>query len=167
MADEKKNATWQRHEEDGQIMTKRPNGTVRIQTVNKSESRTVQADVENAEIKNILRRYEGTGVLDMLQRADLQFKDVSEFQNLSDALQQLKQAEAEFMQMPPQIRDVFDNDAAVWLDSAHDGLSQDQSDRLHRLGLLDRVPPPPANPAVPPADPPSAPEEVGALARDP
>jgi hypothetical protein len=145
--------TWVRHKDDGQKVTKRSNGRRRVQTINKSESRTVQSDVARAEIKNILRKYEQTGIIDHMRNVDMAFRDITEFTDLSDALRQAKEAEGRFMQLPPQLRNVFENDVAQWLDAAHDGFSDDQRAALQRLGLIEAPEPPAPEPVV--AEPPA------------
>lgn len=137
---------------DGLVLSKRPNGRKRVVTMNKSESRTVQSDRERSEMKAILRRYEAFNVVDHLSSVDLQFRDVSEFSDMSDALRQLRDAEHVFMRLDPRIRDVFDNDAARWLDAGHDGLSAEQIEQLRGLGIpgLEAAPVAPAPPGAPP-----------------
>ncbi len=141
------------HEDDGQIITVRENGTKRVQTQNLSESRTIQSDVTRSEIKNILAKYEATGIVDHLRNVDLQFRDISEFSDLADALRQAKEAELEFLRLPSKLREVFNGDVAEWLDAAHDPEKIEAlRPQLEELGVLDPLPstPPPA-PAVPPA----------------
>lgn len=112
-------------------------GRKRVQTVNDDEDRTVQSDVERAEIRNILAKYEATGIIDHMRAVDLQFRDVTEFTDLSDAMQQAKAAENEFMALPSKLREVFDHDVTKWLDAAHDGFSDHQLSKLEGLGLVE------------------------------
>ncbi len=107
-------------------------GKPRFQTVNDDPSMTVQSDAHLADLRHIMAQFEETG-LDSLKEADLQFKDVSEFTDLRDALDQARQAETEFLKLPSKVREVFDHDVAVWLDTAHD---EDKRDELVRRGYL-------------------------------
>lgn len=148
---------WERDPADGQLITERANGRKRVQTINKSASRTVQSDRDRADIRNILAQYEATGILTHMRDVDLQFRDISEFNDLSDAMQQAKQAEQVFMRLPSKLREVFDHDVTKWLDAAHDPEKIEAlRPQLERLGVLDPIAPTevPAAP-VPEAEPPS------------
>jgi len=92
----------------------------RVRTVNEMPSKTVQSDVVRTEIKHILAKYRQTGVVDHMRSVDLQFRDVSEFQDFSDLMFQSKEAEKVFMSLPSKVREVFGHDYARWLDCAHD-----------------------------------------------
>jgi len=136
-------------------------GKPRVQTVNTDPSMTVQSDAHMADITNILKQF-GQGGMEMLDEADLMFKDVSEFTDLQDALNQARVAEVEFLKLPSKVREIFNHDVAVWLDTAHD---QDKRDALVEAGFLKvvEVDPPAGGPGtspegigVPPERPPEA-----------
>ncbi len=114
-------------------------GKPRVQTVNDGESMTVQSDAHLADIQNIMAQYAETG-MESLDEADLVYKDVSEFTDLQDAFAQAALAEIEFMKLPSKVREVFEHDVAVWLDTAHD---EDKRDALVERGYLraEKVPP--------------------------
>lgn len=135
-----------------------PNARPRVATVNDLPSRTVESDVERAEISQILRKYEGVGIVDHLANVDRIFRDVSEFEDFADLMRQAKEAERHFLELPPQLRDVFDNDHHRWLDVAHDPEKLDEvRPKLEELGLLEPVATP-AEAGPPPT--PAAPAEV-------
>ena len=131
----------------------------RVRTINAEESKTVQSDRHRAEIKHVLAQYEATGLVPHLQATDLAYRDVTEFTDYGDVMRELKAAEEQFNRLPPQLREVFDNDPARWLDVAHDAEKQKEIEpRLIELGIIEAPPEPPA-PAPPPAPtPPPAPE---------
>jgi len=95
-------------------------GKPRVQTVNTGPELTVQNDRQAADINVILRKYKQTGIVDSLRNADMIFKDVSEFTDLTDAFGQARVAEKAFMKLPSKVREVFNHDVAQWLDAAHD-----------------------------------------------
>lgn len=105
-------------------------------TVNEQESRTIQSDAVEADIKTIMLRSGISGVIDHLSEADLVFGDVSELGDYAEVMRVVRAAEAEFMKLPPKVREVFDHDAAKWLDAANDGISEDQKSRLVELGVI-------------------------------
>ncbi len=129
-------------------------GNDRVQTVNDEPSETIQSDAHMAEINNIMASF-GAGGMEMLDEADLMFADVSEFTDLQDAMNQAKHAEVEFMKLPSKVREIFDHDVAVWLDSAHDPEKRDAliaggwiNDPDAVEEVVEVVPPPVAPPPV-------------------
>lgn len=132
-----------------QVMVREDTGRVRVRTVNDMPSQTKASQVQDAEIKNILARYEQTGVLVGLRQVDLAFHDVSEFEDFADLMRQSKVAEAEFMKLPAAVRKAFDHDHHVWLDAAHDGLSEAQTEYLTKIGAIKAVETPQERPAPP------------------
>lgn len=96
-------------------------GRRRVQTsFEGEESLTNKGALAQSEIRSILQRQRAIGVVDHLNEVQAAFRDVTRFTDLHDAMLQAKQAEAYFMQLSPQLRGVFDNDATKWLDAAHD-----------------------------------------------
>lgn len=122
------------------------------QTVNEGPSRTIQSDAKRADIQHILKKYKQVGIVDHLAQTEARWADVSEFTDLADAMRQVKQAEGEFMRLPSKVREVFGHDVAKWLDAAHDGLSEGQTEQMIALGVMDgpkeEVPPAPVEPVV-------------------
>jgi hypothetical protein len=113
-------------------------GRPRVQTVNKLPSKTVQADAKRADINHIMRKFSKAELLAGLDRADLQFLDVTEFTDLSDALRQAAHAERVFMRLPSKVRELFNHNVAEWLDAAHDPEKRDAVVRAGELlGVVD------------------------------
>lgn len=103
-----------------QVVTIREDtGRRRVQTLNEEPSKTVQSDRNQAEMRSILAKYEGVGIIDHMREVDLEFRDVSEFEDFADLMRQTKVAEAEFMRLPSKLREVFGHDVEEWLDVAH------------------------------------------------
>lgn len=103
-------------------------------TINDMESRTVQGDAFRADINTILRTFDVGQVAQSLDLADANFMDISEFTDYRDALDHAKSAQADFMKLHPDVRAIFDNDVAVWLDTAHD---EDKRQALIKAGFLE------------------------------
>lgn len=138
----------------------------RVSTDEFDESRTIQSDASRADIKQILKRYKELGIVDHLRHVDAQYRDVSEFTDLTDALNQAAQAELEFMRLPSKVREMFNHDVAEWLDTAHDpaaleGLAkkyaQLQAGRPSTSVPDDEYVPPRGRPDNPPESPPESP----------
>lgn len=85
------------------------------------ESLTDQSSLEMTKMSSILQRYGVTGVMDHLQDVDHAFLDVTELpDDYAAVLSYTRVAEEEFMKLSPQLRALFNNDVAQWLDAAHD-----------------------------------------------
>jgi len=109
----------------------------RVRTVNTEPGKTVQSDGPRTEIKAILERYAAVGIVDHMRDVDLQFRDVTEFEDFRDLMVQAKDAELAFMKLPPQVRDVFENDPSRWLDAAHDAEKLEAlRPKLEKLGVM-------------------------------
>ncbi len=109
-------------------------GKPRVQTKDFEESSTIQSDAHNADVNKIMARYHQTGIIESLDESQLMFRDVSEFTDLKDALNQVILAEAEFMKLPSKVREIFEHDVALWLDSAHD---EEKRDALVAAGFIE------------------------------
>lgn len=132
-----------------QLITERPDGSLRVQTVNEDEDMARQSFKDSCDINHILRGYNQTGIITHLNKAQAQFADVSEMTDYADALMVVREAEGLFMSLPAQVRKVFDHDPAKFLDAAHD---PEKRDLLVQAGLLEA--------AVAPVEPVSVPVEV-------
>lgn len=118
-----------------------------FQTVNDKPSKTLQSDADKADIQKIMRRFEeGGGLEAALNATELRFADVSELGDYQDVLQVAKEAEYEFGKMPAKVREIFDNDVGVWLDTAHD---EDKRAALMEAGYLEAPKPVAVEPVTP------------------
>ncbi len=107
------------------------------QTVNDGPSQTVQSDAAQADINNILRKYEAVGIVDNLNMAEAAFRDISEFTDFADAMRHAEMAESEFLKLPSKVREIFHHDVAEWLDTAHD---EEKRDALVAAGIIEAEP---------------------------
>lgn len=125
----------------------------RVRTLNEEESKTVQSDRNKAEITSILAQYQVTGIMPHMANVELEFRDVTEFEDFADLMRQSQEAEKVFMGLPSKLREVFDHDVMKWLDAAHDDEKLEAlRPKLEELGVID-PPAAPAAPAAPPAPP--------------
>ncbi len=90
------------------------------QTVNTEPSQTVQSDADGGDIQKIMARYKAVGIIENLNKIEATFQDVTSFTDFADVMRTAKEAEFEFMKLPSKVREIFEHDVAVWLDSAHD-----------------------------------------------
>jgi phage internal scaffolding protein len=116
------------------------------------ESMTQQHFAEESEINNILRTYDRNGVIEHIHRGNAIYADFSNITDLSDALHQIKEAQEEFLNIPSEIREKFQNDAGKFFKFASDPANLKE---LREMGLAN-----PEQSAAMPADIPAIPATV-------
>ena len=100
------------------------------------ESLTQQHFQEETEINNILRSHDRNGIIEHIHRGNAIYGDFSEITDLSDALHQIKEAQAEFLNIPSGIREQFKNDAGEFFKFAS---NPDNHDQMVEMGLANPV----------------------------
>lgn len=86
----------------------------------------IQASAKQCEVYSILDRFENTGDVSLLKKAEGQFGDFSQFpKTLAERQQQLINAEAMFNQLPLKARKEFGNSFTQFLASFEDGTYKD------------------------------------------
>ena len=101
------------------------------------ESMTQEQFAEESEINNILRSHDRNGVIEHINRGNAIYGDFSEVTDFSDALDQIKEAQNEFQNIPWQIREKFENDAGQFFKFAS---NPDNLAELQELGLANPQP---------------------------
>tara|TARA_B100000579_G_scaffold435637_1_gene459416 strand:+ start:2502 stop:2960 length:459 start_codon:yes stop_codon:yes gene_type:complete len=96
------------------------------------ESLTQEQFAEESEINNILRSHDRNGVIEHINRGNAIYGDFSGVTDFSDALDQIKEAQSEFMNIPSEIREKFQNDAGNFFKFASD---PDNLPELRKMGL--------------------------------
>lgn len=97
----------------------------KYQTMNTDPSETIQSDAHKADIKTILKKHGVTGIVEHLAQTDAQYVDVTELSDYAEVMRVTRDAEGQFMKLPPEVRELFDHDVAKWLDAAHDQEKRD------------------------------------------
>lgn len=96
------------------------------------ESLTQEQFAEECKINNILRSHDRNGVIDHIHRGNAIYGDFSNVTDFSDALNQIKAAQSEFMNIPSEIREKFKNDAGEFFKFAS---NSENLDELRQMGL--------------------------------
>lgn len=100
------------------------------------ESKTKQEFVKDCDINEIVRKFQRTGDMSLLQRSQGYYADVSNMpQDYLGALRVVREADAAFMNLPASLREKFKNNPAQlesWL------LDSKNHDEARELGLLVR-----------------------------
>ena len=96
------------------------------------ESLTQQHFQEETEINNILRSHDRNGIISHIHKGQAYYGDFSEITDLQDALDKIKLAQQEFMNVPSEIREQFQNDAGRFYTFAS---NSDNLDEMIKMGL--------------------------------
>lgn len=119
----------------------------RVPQVNTEPSMTKTDHARGTDINDIIRKYNRTGVIDHLARAQGVYADVSSFGSYQDAVQRVEASRQLFDGLPAVIKDQFENDPAQFLDWAESATDADRKD-LVLSALGPAAPVPPAEPSA-------------------
>lgn len=119
------------------------------------EGRTKQSFTEQCNINNIMARYRRTGEFTHVASTVAAFGDFSNVGDFKEAVDAIAGATREFMRIPAEIRDRFDNDPARFVEFV---LDEANAEEVVELGLAPapKVPPPPKPKAAEEDPPPQA-----------
>lgn len=102
------------------------------------------------DINNIVKKYHKTGVLPAMRDASI-YADVSQMGDYRTAIEQVRQADELFMQLPSGVREKFENDPAAFLDFVS---NPENANEMAEMGLIkaeseaeESAPEPPVEPA--------------------
>jgi len=84
------------------------------------ESLTEQQHAHNADIKNIIKQYDKTGLIRNVNKGIAQYGDYSKINEYKEALDLVNDANQSFMEVPSHIREKFQNDAGTFFEFATD-----------------------------------------------
>lgn len=99
-------------------------------------SRTIQAQEEDANINNIVRNFGLTGKLPVSARLP-EYGDFDGISDFREAIEAVRQAEANFMRLPSALRDELQNDPQRFLEFAADPANLP---KLREYGLAPKPP---------------------------
>jgi phage internal scaffolding protein len=126
---------------------------VRVTADPVGESLTQQHFKKSTDIVEIIKKHDRTGIIEHVARGVAQYGDYSEVNEYREALDMVNSANASFMQLPAELRQMFGNDAGEFFEFATDPKNEA---KMQELGLAER-------PAAPEDLLPSAePEQAGA-----
>lgn len=105
---------------------------VREQFHTEGESLTQQHMLQECDIKEIIKKHDRTGIITHVNRGVEQYGDFSEINEYREALDLVNNAMGSFMQLPSDIRKMFDNDPGEFFEFA---TNPDNAARMVELGL--------------------------------
>lgn len=128
---------------EGKKVSVRPNGSLRIQSLNAEPTMTQQQFAEECDINNILRKHGHDPVaFQALTRQGGVYADFSTITNYQEMLNTVMDAQDAFSSLPAHLRSRFGNDPSQLLDFVQDSKNYDEG---VKLGLLNPRPLPAAS----------------------
>lgn len=118
------------------VIEKRANGTRRVKHVCSKVKLTDQSDAAAADINNIMKKYQQTGVLPQVKAGLARYVDNTQLVSLEVAHDMVQNAKALFMELPSQVRKLMDNDPTKLVDFIND---KENEDICYKYGILEKV----------------------------
>lgn len=113
---------------------------LRMPTEVKGESKTHQSFKKDADINNVLRKYQKTGQLPNMIKTNPKYGDFASVGDYQEALNTVLLANEMFLGLPSTVRQRFGNDPQAFVNFANDPRNGDE---LIKMGLASKPVPPP------------------------
>lgn len=121
------------------------------------ESLTQQSHAAAADVRNIIKQYDRTGLIANVNKGIAQYGDYSEINEYAEALNMVREADESFATLPSHIREQFNNNAGLFFEFATNPKNKEE---MIRMGLAKA--PETVVEVTPKSDPaPPAPQEAG------
>lgn len=122
-------------EKINQIKTIRPNGTIKIQTINPDPELTQQQFKEECDINNIIRKYKRDNTLTHINMKKGVYADLTQLPDYQDSLNTVLKANQAFESLPSSVRKKFANDPSQLIEFISDDKNYEEA---IKLGLMDK-----------------------------
>ena len=96
------------------------------------ESLTQQSHAAAADVRNIIKQYDRTGLIANVNKGIAQYGDYSEINEYAEALNMVREANESFAEIPSHIREQFGNNAGAFFEFA---TNPKNSEKMIELGL--------------------------------
>ena len=96
------------------------------------ESLTQQHFAHEADVRNIIKQYDKTGLIANVQKGVAQYGDYSEVNEYREALDLVNDANGMFAELPAELREMFQNNAGTFLEFA---TNPQNNEKMIELGL--------------------------------
>jgi len=96
------------------------------------DSLTQQSHASAADVRNIIKQYDRTGLIANVNKGIAQYGDYSEINEYAEALNMVRSANENFAQLPSHIREQFNNNAGLFFEFA---TNPKNSEEMIKMGL--------------------------------
>lgn len=104
----------------------------RVMAEPKGESLTQQHFAHEADVRNIIKQYDKTGLIANVQKGVARYGDYSEVNEYREALDLVNEANEMFAELPAELREMFQNNAGTFLEFA---TNPNNENKMIELGL--------------------------------
>lgn len=98
------------------------------------DSLTQQSHAAAADVRNIIKQYDRTGLIANVNKGIAQYGDYSEINEYSEALNMVREANESFATLPAEIRQQFNNNAGLFFEFATDPKNKEE---MVKMGLAE------------------------------
>lgn len=113
------------------IITRRPNGTIRVQTRINETDKTDQSFKEDADVNNILSKWAKQGTIPNFTPGV--YADVSELGNFQTAMESVTKAQDDFNNLPAELRERFNQSPTALVNFLKNPNNREEA---QKLGLI-------------------------------
>lgn len=99
------------------------------------ESLTQQSHAAAADVRNIIKQYDRTGLIANVNKGIAQYGDYSEINEYGEALNMVIEANESFATLPSHVREQFNNNAGLFFEFA---TNPKNSEKMMEMGLKER-----------------------------
>lgn len=96
------------------------------------ESLTQQSHAQAADVRNIIKQYDRTGLIANVNKGIAQYGDYSEINEYAESLNMVRQANESFAQLPSHVREQFNNNPGLFFEFA---TNPKNSEEMIKMGL--------------------------------
>ena len=96
------------------------------------DSLTQQSHAAAADVRNIIKQYDRTGLIANVNKGIAQYGDYSEVNEYAEALNMVREANESFAEIPSHIREQFSNNAGLFFEFATDPKNKEE---MIKMGL--------------------------------
>ncbi|AXQ66111.1 MAG: internal scaffolding protein [Microviridae sp.] len=96
------------------------------------DSLTQQSHAVAADVRNIIKQYDRTGLIANVNKGIAQYGDYSEINEYQESLNMVMEANESFAELPSHIREQFNNNAGLFFEFATDPKN---SEKMIKMGL--------------------------------
>lgn len=115
------------------IITKRKNGSIRVQTINNDPSSADPSFAKDCDVNEIMAKFARTGEINHLSKTSGQYIDASEFGDFQEAANTVSRANSEFNALPALIRERFNQNPSELISFLQDPSNIEEA---AKLGLI-------------------------------
>ena len=118
---------------NNQVITRRPNGTIRVTQMFPEETLTQQQFAEETNVNKIMAKYKKTRMITHINSSTGVYADLTKLDSFQTAQETVLKATNAFMDLPSEVRNHFNNDPGQLIEFLKD---KNNKEEAIKLGLI-------------------------------